>query len=200
MKHIVAINGSYRDDGTIDQVLAAVAQAARQAGAEVEEIRLRDTPIEFCLNCRECTQQAGIDPGLCVQDDAMAEIICKLEGADGYILASPTNVGSVTALFKRFMERLAVYVYWPWGAPAPKKRKQGVDAKPALLIASGAAPSLLGRLFFSTLKQLKMTAENIGAKPRGSLFIGLAAGAPHQRLDPATRAKAERLGKRLVSP
>lgn len=198
MKQIVAINGSYRDDGTIDQAVNAVAVAARQAGANVEVILLRDTPIEFCLNCRECTQAAGEAPGQCVQHDGMQELVAKIEAADGYILASPTNFGTVTALFKRFLERLVVYAYWPWGMHAPQFRKANMAAKPAVLIASSAAPGIMGRWFYSTTKQLKTTAQTIGAKPLGTLFIGLAAGAPHQPLPQKTLRKAQRLGAALA--
>ena len=66
-------------------------------------IRLREHPIGFCLNCRECTQQPGTAPGQCVQHDGMAELVRKIEVADAFILASPTNFSSATALFKRFI-------------------------------------------------------------------------------------------------
>lgn len=198
MTRILAINGSYRDGGTTDQAVEAVAAAAREAGAEVEVILLRDTPIEFCLNCRECTQAPGETPGECVQHDAMRELVAKIEEADGYILASPTNFGSVTALFKRFMERLMVYGYWPWGMHAPKFRKATLPPKPAVLIGSSAAPGIMGRWLNATTKQLKTTAQTIGAKPVGTLFIGLAAGEPHLSLSKGTLHKAQRLGASLV--
>ncbi len=105
---ILAINGSYRDDGVTDMTVAALQQALEDSGEQVEVVLLREYPIEFCLNCRECTQLSGAEPGECVHHDGMQALIKKIESADGYILASPTNFGSVTAIFKRFMERLAV--------------------------------------------------------------------------------------------
>jgi multimeric flavodoxin WrbA len=198
MKRILAINGSYRDDGTTDQAVAAVAEAARQGGAEVETILLRDTPIEFCLNCRECTQAPGEAPGECVQHDGMHELVAKIEAADGYILASPTNFSTVTALYKRFMERLVVYAYWPWSRHAPQFRKAKLPPKPAVFISSSAAPAIMGRWLYTTTRQLKMSAQTIGAKPVGTLFIGLAAGEPHMSLSESTLRKAQRLGALLV--
>ena len=109
MKKILAINGSYRNNGITDQAVDAMVNVLQSAGADVETILLREYPIQFCLNCRECTQQPGELPGRCVQDDGMKTLIDKIEQADAYILASPTNFGSVTAIFKRFMERLIVY-------------------------------------------------------------------------------------------
>ncbi len=199
MPRILAINGSYRDDGVTDHAVQAVIEAAESAGATVEHILLRDTPIEFCLNCRECTQQPGEQPGHCVQQDGMQALVEKIEAADGFILASPTNFGAVTALFKRFMERLVVYGYWPWGTPYPKFRKEGAKKKPALLIASSGAPALLGRWMFGTVKQLKTTASTIGAKPVGTLFTGQASVTPYPPLPTAVKRKAERLACRLVS-
>lgn len=198
MLRILAIDGSYRDDGIIDQAVAAAAEGAHAAGVDVEIIRLREHPIEFCLNCRECTQQPGTTPGACVQHDDMRELIAKIEAADAYILASPTNFFSVTAIFKRFMERLVVYAYWPWAMNQPQLRKAQVQKKPALLIASNAAPGIIGRLFFTTLKQLKMTARTIGAYPVATLSIGMIAKTPQPQLPAWARDKARRLGDRLM--
>lgn len=197
MTRLLAINGSYREHGIIDQAIAAAAQAATKAGTEVEIVHLRDYPIEFCRNCRECTQTPGEAPGVCVQRDGMQALIEKIEAADGYILASPTNFSSVTALFKRFMERLVVYAYWPWGTPAPKFRRQQAT-KRAVLIASSAAPGLMGRLFYTTLKQLKMTAKTLGAKPVGSTFIGLIAQEAQPTLPDRARRRVQGLVEKLL--
>ena len=134
---ILAINGSYRIDGSTDRMVEALTSELINRGAEVEEIILRDHEINFCLNCRECMQNPGTDPQSCVQADMMKDIVQKLENADAYILATPTNLGTVTAIFKRFMERLAVDEYWPWGAPAPKNRKNDTQRKKAVLIIYG---------------------------------------------------------------
>ena len=197
MATLFAIAGSYREDGIIDQAVNVAVQAARKAGASVEVIQLRDFPIEFCRNCRECTQAPGESPGECVQHDRMHELIEKIEAADCFILASPTNFYSVTALFKRFMERLVVYAYWPWGMHAPQFRKKPPQ-KRALVIASAAAPSFMGRLFYSTLKQLKMTAKTIGAKPVAEVLLGLAAGQPRTRLTERETQRIQLATQKLI--
>ncbi|MEL7448668.1 MAG: flavodoxin family protein, partial [Pseudomonadota bacterium] len=122
-RKVLAINGSYRPDGITDQAVERILATASESGAETEHIRLRNYPIEFCLNCRECMQQPGAAPGTCVLHDSMAELVETIEKADSIVLAAPTNFSAVTAVFKRFMERLAVYGYWPWGTIAPKFRK-----------------------------------------------------------------------------
>ena len=198
MIKVLAINGSYRDDGITDQTVEALAQAIVAAGGDVEIILLREYPIKFCLNCRVCTQLSGAAPGNCVHHDGMQELIDKIERADGYILAAPTNFGSVTAIFKRFMERLAVYAYWPWEMNGPQYRKELVPKKKALLVSSCAAPGILGRWLFGTNKQLKMTAKTIGAEIAGSLFTGLIAKEQHSKLPEGVRAKIKTLAGRLV--
>lgn len=198
MSRILAINGSYRDAGITDQTVEAIVQAAQASGAETETVLLREYPIEFCLNCRECTQQPGEVPGMCVQHDAMHELVNKIELADAYILAAPTNFGSVTAVFKRFMERLTVYAYWPWEMNAPQLRKANAPRKKAVLISSCAAPGILGRWIYSSGKQLKMTAKVIGADIVGIQFTGLVSKQEHPALSEKTRAKAQSLAMKLI--
>jgi len=198
MLKVLAINGSYRDDGITDQTVAALAQALEASGAEVEIILLRDYPIEFCLNCRACTQEPGAAPAKCVHQDGMQELIDKIERADCYILASPTNFGSVTAVFKRFMERLAVYAYWPWEMNGPQFRNAQAPRKKALLVSSCAAPGIIGRWLFGTEKQLKLTAKTIGAEVVGTLFTGMIAKHRYPKLPKAVRARVKQLAGRLV--
>lgn len=195
---ILAINGSYRDDGITDQAMALAVRTLQTAGAEVETVLLRDRDIKFCTNCRACTQEPGEAPGKCVLHDSMHELIDKIEQADGYILAAPTNFGSVTALFKRFMERLVVYAYWPWDANYPKFRKAGSPKKKALLISSCAAPGILGRLAYGTRRQLKAAAATIGAESIGTVFVGLISKDPGARLPDITRRRTEALAQRLA--
>lgn len=197
MTQLLAVNGSYRENGAIDQAVDVAVRTALEAGAAIEVIHLRDFPIEFCRNCRQCTQVPGDVPGECVHQDRMRELIEKIEAAEGYILASPTNFYSVTAVFKRFMERLVVYAYWPWGMGAPKYRKRKAT-KRAILIASSAAPGLMGRFLYTTLKQLKMTARTIGAKPAGSIFIGLMSQQEQPTLPVKTQERVRAMVRRLM--
>ncbi|MEZ5756712.1 MAG: flavodoxin family protein [Emcibacteraceae bacterium] len=195
---ILIIDGSYRDDGITDQAVEEMSRALTQLGADAETIMLRDHPIHFCLNCRECMQKPGPSPEPCVQQDAMEMIVRKIEEADGYVLAAPTNLGSITAIFKRFMERLAVYAYWPWGAHGPKFRKEKETRKKAVLITSSAAPGFLARWFYGTTGQLKYTAKIIGADPVGILNSGLIAGHRDKTLPDSTLSKIRSYAEKLV--
>ncbi len=196
-KRILALNGSYRRDGITDQAVDCVLAEAADRGADVEHIHLRDYPIEFCRNCRECMQHPGEAPGQCVLHDGMAYLVDKIEQADAYVLAAPTNYSAVTAVFKRFMERLSVYGYWPWGVASPVLRKAQMRKKPAVIISSCAAPGFLGKLAFGTNQSLKVAARTMGGKVVGAMFTGLAAQERQQELPRNVRRRAATLAQRL---
>lgn len=198
-KRVLVINGSYREGGVTDQLIALVLEQLPAEGVETEVIKLREYPIEFCLNCRECMQLPGAAPGKCVLDDGMTALVERIEAADAYILAAPTNFGSVSAVFKRFMERLAVYGYWPWGQPAPQYRKAGLAPRKALLISSSAAPGLIGRWLYASGRQLRTAAKTIGAKPVGLLFSGMASQQAQPRLSPRTVTATAAMVRKLLS-
>lgn len=198
-KKILAINGSYRDGGITDQAVEDVLDNLRALDVDVEHIKLREHPIEFCLNCRECMQQPGVAPGRCVHNDGMAELVQRIEAADAYVLAAPTNFSSVTALFKRFSERLSVYGYWPWGKAAPVFRRDKMPKKPAIIISSCAAPGILGRLTYVTNRNLRITAKTIGARVVGSMVTGLISQERKPELPKRTRFRARVLAPRLLA-
>jgi NAD(P)H-dependent FMN reductase len=195
---VTAIVGSYRKGGIIDSAIDEVLTGAREEGAEVEKIYLTDKHIEFCTNCRTCAQQPGPQRGRCIIDDDMAGVLEKIDGSDAIVLASPMNFGTVTALMKRFIERLVCFAYWPWGMNAPKMRNEE-KKKRALVVASSAAPSFVARLSSKLVKLLKDTASILGAKTIEVLFIGLAAREERQQIGEKTRKKARLLGKKLVA-
>jgi NAD(P)H-dependent FMN reductase len=196
-RKIIAITGSYRRNGTIELAVDAILQAAAEKGAETENIRLIESRIEFCRNCRKCTQQEGPQRGLCAQPDDMEDILRKIEAADGLILASPVNFFGVTAVMQRFIERLVCYAFWPWGRPGPAVRVKDRGLK-AVLVTSSAMPAALGRVFTRSLGGLKRAAQTLGANPAGTLFIGKAALWEKQDLPQAILDKARKLGCELA--
>ena len=194
---IIAITGSYRKGGIVERTVEAVLQAAAEKGAETETIRLMERRIEFCMNCRKCTQHEGPGRGACVHDDEMADLLDRIEAADGIVLASPVNFFGATAVMQRFIERLVCYAYWPWGKPGPALRVKDRGLK-AVLVTSSAMPAALGRVFTRSLSSLKRAAKTLGAKTIGTLFVGTAALHERQELPQAILEKARRLGHELA--
>ncbi len=194
---VTAIVGTYRRGGIVDSAVDEILASAKEEGAQVNKIYLIDKGIEFCSNCRACTQQPGERHGECPKKDELASILDEIERADAIILASPMNFWTVTAIMKRFIERLVCFAYWPWGQAAPKTRDTRRN-KRAVVVASCAAPAILARLRTRMSGLLKTAADLLSAKTVGTLFMGLSAMKQDQQLSPRNKKKARRLGKKLV--
>ena len=194
---VVAIVGSYRSGGVTDRAVEAVLEGARVLGAQTRTFHLTKQHIEFCRNCRECTQQPGVKRGPCKQQDDLEPMLKEIEAADAVVLASPVNYYNVTAIFRRFLERLLGYVYWPWGQLAPKPRTR-LQPRKAVLVATSAAPGFLIPLATGAARALRITAALLGAKPVGKLWVGLAAGEARHALSARMVERARRLGMKLA--
>ena len=110
-KKVIGSVGSYRKGRIIDSAVSAVLEGAREGGAETEKIYLIDKHIEFCTNCRTCTQEkVEGGRGQCVHNDDMEGILEEIGSADGIVLGSPINFFTVTAVMKSFVERLITYL------------------------------------------------------------------------------------------
>jgi len=181
-KKIIAVVGTYRKGKTIDTAVDELLAAARQRDCQTEKVYLLDKHIEFCTNCRSCTQRSGAARGDCVINDDVSEILNKIDSADGIVLAAPVNWFNVTAVMKRFIERLLPYGYWPWGTCIPKNRVKKLTKK-AVVITSSAAPAWIGRIFFrGSLFVLRTAAMCVGARVTKKIYIGLAAKTKDQPL------------------
>lgn len=197
-KKIIAIVGTYRKGKTIDTAVNELLSAAQMSGCRTEKISLLDKYIEFCTNCRNCTQQAGIIRGNCVISDDMKQILDKIDSADGIILAAPINWFNVTALMKRFVERLLPYGYWPWNIAIPKYRIKKLTKK-AVLITSSGCPEWLGRIIFrGAFFILKSAAKCVGARVIKKIYMGGAAIKKNQSLPEKYRKQVYAAGRALV--
>ncbi len=198
MANVVAIVGSYRRGGITDQAVDAVLEGARENGARIEKIYLIEQQIEFCRNCRMCCQIKGPERGECVHQDGMESVLQRVENASALVLGSPVNYYNVTAVFRRFMERLIGYTYWPWGRNLGPVLRTKVRTKKAVLVASAAVPAVFIPFTTGAPRALKLAAKMVGAKPVGKLWIGLAGSQPEELLAVRTRARAIRMGRKLT--
>ena len=196
-KKVVAVLGTYRKGGTLDVAVQAILEGARSLRATTSTIYLSEKHVEFCTNCRQCTQDPGPERGRCRQKDDLEAIVSEIESADVLVLASPVNCGNATAIFRRFMERLIGCMYWPWGQPAPKARSHVPTVK-AVLVATSAMPGFLIPIATGTRTALRTAAKILGAKPVASLWIGLAGGEADHRPSQSVLSRARRIGTRLV--
>lgn len=80
----------------LEEVLAEIVEIAD----EVEVISLSEKKVEPCLSCDICHKT-----GTCPIDDDFEELKSKLIACDGFVLASPNYIFSVTAQMKAFFDR-----------------------------------------------------------------------------------------------
>ena len=110
MVEIAAIYGSPRRQGNTSTLLKHAVAGARDAGANVTEIVLRDLKMSPCLEIYGCKEA-----GRCVIKDDYGAIEELLQGIDGLMLASPIFFYSVSAHTKILIDRcnsLWVKKYW----------------------------------------------------------------------------------------
>ncbi len=124
MTKIVALYGSPRRNGNTSLLLKKAVQGAREAGAEVEEIVLRDLKISPCLEIYGCKET-----GRCVIEDDFHGILDQMQSCQGIILASPIFFYAVSAHTKMLIDRcqsLWVKKHWidkvPFGGRKPIRK------------------------------------------------------------------------------
>jgi len=196
MSKVVGIVGSYRKSGIVVAAVEAVLAGARENGADTHLFSLSECNLNYCNNCRKCSQEPGPERGRCGQLDDLESILREVEDADSVVLASSVNYGSVTAVFRKFMERLTGFYFWPWGQPMPELRQ--LPRRKAVLVASSGMPGLFIPLFTDVRRALRLTASMLGAKPVSSLWLGRYGWRLDCRLLDADVEKAKSLGRALA--
>lgn len=198
---ILGLVGSYREQGTTETLVVEALEAAREAGARTELIRLRDHDVQFCTNCRECMQAPGPDRGACIFEDRddVAGILDLIERADGLVIGAPVNHGDVNAMTRQFLERCSGYAYWPWGTQGAPELRRKERIRSAVLVVSSGAPGFLSWPVFgvTAVRTLRTLAELLGARVLATLRVGhvLEADSTPSAL---RRQQAARLGRRLA--
>jgi multimeric flavodoxin WrbA len=124
MLKILTIYGSPRRNGNTALLLQKAVQGAREAGAEVEEVVLRDLKMSPCLEIYGCKKD-----GRCVIKDDFQNVYDQILSCKGLMLASPIFFYTVSAHTKILIDRCQsfwVKKYWVEETPFGKleaKRK-----------------------------------------------------------------------------
>jgi len=144
---IIAIYGSPRRRGNTATLLKKAVDGARDAGAQVDEIVLRDLKMSPCLEIYGCKHA-----GECRLQDDFQKTRDQILASRGLMLASPVFFYAVSAHTKILMDRfqsLWVKKYWVEGATGDSQKV----TRKGLVIAVGATKGK--KLFDGILLSLK---------------------------------------------
>lgn len=92
---ILALAGSTRADSYNDRLVRLAAAGAREAGAQVTHVRLRDFPLP--LYDADLEAAGGLPP-------PARELKALFKGHDGLLIASPEYNGSLTGVLKNALD------------------------------------------------------------------------------------------------
>ena len=150
---IVAVYGSPRRKGNTAVLLKKAVEGARESGAQVEEIVLRDLKMSPCLEIFGCTKS-----GECKLKDDFQKARDQILASQGLIIASPVFFYTVSAHTKILMDRFqSLWVKKYWIDKTPRNHPKAMGK--ALLISVGATKGeklfdgilLSMRYFFDTI-------------------------------------------------
>lgn len=147
--NVLVISSSPRRDGNSDILCHEFAAAARAAGAEVEEVALRDLTIEPCRACYGCWETQR-----CVLRDDMAALLDRIVAADVLCVATPVYFCLPCGQLKVMIDRLLPQ----W---------QGLGGKDVYLMVTGHD----GRAGLEhAADDLRLVFENLGDAVRGVVW------------------------------
>lgn len=102
-KKILAIQGSFRENGMTTTMLKYAVEEAKKARHDVEYINLHKCNINPCKGCRKCFETAE-----CVfKNDNMVKIAASIKQADVILLAAPVYWANVPAVVKNLFDRMS---------------------------------------------------------------------------------------------
>jgi multimeric flavodoxin WrbA len=162
MTKVVAIYGSPRRKGNTSLLLQEAVKGAREAGADVEEVVLRDLKMSPCLEIYGCK-----NAGRCAINDDFQKVYDSILASRALILASPIFFYSVSAHTKILMDRCqSLWVKKHWleetsSGQIPPRRK-------GLFISVGATKGK--KLFDGTLLTVRYYFEAIDCELWKSLL------------------------------
>ena len=102
---LIAINGSPKENGNTAQALQVLLGEVQKKGIETELVTIGNKMIHGCIACGKCRE---VQNGTCIgfPNDAVNELMPKLNAADAIVLGSPTYFAGINGTMKSFLDRV----------------------------------------------------------------------------------------------
>lgn len=153
MPKILIIHSSPNWDGLTAACAAQAVKGARQAGVEVEEIRLNDLAVGSCQAC-------GNGWGTCLNEhtcqtaDDFQVLHARILEADGLALITPVYWGEMSESAKALTDRLR-------RCEATRDEESGLRRMPVLAVAAAGGS---GNGMITCLGSMERWIEHVGAR------------------------------------
>jgi len=184
---VLALNATYRTNGTTTSLVNKALEGAETAGAQTEHLLLKDYDIRYCTNCLKCYGDLESEIAPCTHDDDVTFILEKIKDADGVLLGSPVHMGFVTGLMYVFMERACFRLARPTGEifglkGCPEPRLTDKARACASIVTAGWVPEEMRQYCDQGTEWLK---ENVPMLFNGEFVVDQYAAAyfPHELTD-----------------
>ena len=188
---ILALQGSPRADGNTQALLDLVVAAAREAGADIQTVHLRE--LKNLTGCHECGAcQRDHEHPACAIDDDMQHILAQALLTDVIVWATPVFCWSPTWLLKMAVDRL--YCTFKFTAFDVKSLLSG--KRMAAVITAGGGPEDGADLVIETFRR---TAKWSGCEWLGALVAEKSQSPDGIRADAALVERARAFGRKLAS-
>jgi multimeric flavodoxin WrbA len=185
----LAIYGSPRKGGNTDLLLNETVKGMREAGAEVDEIFLREMTFSPCLENYGCEKN-----GQCTLKDDMEVVYPKLIDMDCFVLASPIFFYAVSAHTKAFIDRCQCF----WACKyLLKKPIAGGRKRKGVFIAVGGSKGQ--KIFDGPLLTIKYLFDVLDCELFKTLLYREVDKQGDIRKHPTALSDAYLLGKELIS-
>lgn len=100
---VVGITSSFHAGSNSQILVEEILSGAREAGAEVELVRLAELQINACIGCEHCKKEGN---STCFQKDGIGKIYDELAKADIVVFGLPVYFGRANAPFLMMIDRL----------------------------------------------------------------------------------------------
>jgi multimeric flavodoxin WrbA len=186
-QRVLVVLGSPRKNGNSAILAAKCADAAKEAGAEVESVFLQGLKIAPCNACDACVKKPEIG---CVIKDDMIPLYKKIEQATAIVFVTPTYWFNMSAQLKLFIDRAY--------ALRPGKDKYAFSDKRVGIIITYADNDPFAAGAVNTLRSFQDMCKFVGADIVGSVY-GSAEQPGDINKNQAVINAARELGKLLAS-